>query len=211
MSQIILKCTRRFLIAGAFFLLVLLSCSVHSMAEQVLLTPPGLRSVKDPSLVVPADYLYPNKLIKLPVYRDASGKPAHGWSGKFIDTRRFVSNESAWIFFRDSDMQQSVVVERENANWPFRFWPVGTTMVVESYKGNALQKKNSELTEIAVMSKTNRIGGSASRIFYPVNWTYARFNPDGSPAITSAKVRDCHQCHSIAFHFTGDLIFTRFK
>jgi len=33
--------------------------------------------------------------------------------------------------------------------------------------------------------------------------------PSGSAFITPAKVRDCNQCHSIAFHLTGDLIFTQ--
>ena len=83
-------------------------------------------------------------------------------------------------------------------------------MVIESYKGNAFHKKNEALMEIAVMSKIIEDRDSSAQAFYTVNWTYARFNPDRSPSITSAKVRECHQCHSIAFHLTGDLIFTQF-
>jgi hypothetical protein len=181
------------------------------MEEQIQLTPPGLRPVKYPSIVIPADYRYPNKLINFPAYRDASGKPADGWSDKFVDTRRFVSNQSAWIYFRNSDLRQSVVMEREDAKRSFRFWPMGTTMVIESYKGNAFQKKDDALIEIAVMSKIKGDKNTSNPAFYPANWIYARFNPDGSLAITSAKVRECHQCHSIAFHFTGDSIFTHFK
>jgi hypothetical protein len=41
-----------------------------------------------------------NQPIKLPAYHDTSGNPASGWSVKFIDTRRFASDQSAWIFFR---------------------------------------------------------------------------------------------------------------
>jgi hypothetical protein len=201
---------RKFLISGAFFFLALLTISVYSMEAQILLTPPGLRPVKDPSLVIPAGYRYPNQLIKLPAYRDASGNPADGWSGRFVDTRRFVSNQSAWIYLRDSDLQQSVSMKRDAGNRSFRFWPAGTTMVIESYQGNAFHKKREALIEIDVISKIKGDDEFSAQVFYPVNWTYARFNPDGSASITSAKVRECHQCHSIAFHLTGDLVFTHF-
>ena len=83
-------------------------------------------------------------------------------------------------------------------------------MVIEIYKGNAGQKENDKLIEIAAMSKIKAAGNSFLNAFYPVNWTYTRFDPDGNPSVTSEKVRECHQCHSIAFHLTGDLIFTRF-
>jgi hypothetical protein len=198
-------------LSGAFFFLVLMAVSIPLLAEEIFLTPPGLRPVKDPTLVIPADHRYPNKLIKLPAYRDAGGEPADGWSAKFVATRRFVSNQSAWIYFRRSDLQQSVSIEREEAIRSLRFWPVGTTMVIESYQGNAFHKKKAALIEIAVISKIKTDRDSSVKAFFPVNWTYARFNPDGSPSITSAKISECHECHSIAFHFTGDLIFTHFE
>lgn len=210
MNQLNQNRIRKLSIPGAFFFWALLTFSVYSMEAQVLLTPPGLRPVKDPVLVIPAGYRYPNQPITLPAYRDVSGKPAGGWSDKFVDTRRFASDQSAWIYFRNSDLQQSVSVEREGANRSLHFWPVGTTMVIESYKGNAFHKKNDALMEIAVMSKIMEDSDSSAQAFYPVNWTYARFNPDRSPSINSVKVRECHQCHSIAFHLTGDLIFTQF-
>ena len=87
----------------------------------------------------------------------------------------------------------------------------GTTLVIESYKGNAFQRRKDKLIEIDVMVKIKEDRNSSFQAFYPVNWTYARFKPDGNPSITSAKVRECHQCHSIAFHLTGDLVFTHFK
>ena len=180
------------------------------MAAENLLSPPGLRLIRDPSLVIPADFNYSNRLIKLPVYRDVSGNPARGWSAKFVDTRRFASDQSAWIYFRNSDLQRSVSKPKENDRETFRFWPVGTRIIIEIYKGNAFQKENGKLIEIAAMSKLKTDKSSFLKAFYPVNWAYARFDPDGTASITSAKVHDCHQCHSIAFHLTGDLIFTQF-
>ena len=83
-------------------------------------------------------------------------------------------------------------------------------MIIEIYEGNALQKENDKLIEIAAMLKIKADRNSFFKAFYPINWTYARFEADGNPSITSAKERDCHQCHSIAFHLTGDLIFSQF-
>ena len=172
--------------------------------------PPGLRPVKDPSLVIPAGYQYRNQLVKLPAYRDASGKPAYGWSNKFVDTRRFVSNQSAWIYFRTQDLKQSIATQNDAEPGAFRIWPVGTTLVIESYQGTANQIAKDKLTEIDVMVKIKGRSDSSAQAFFPASWVYTRFKPDGSPATTSAKVRECHQCHRIAFHLTGDLIFTHF-
>ena len=201
---------RKILIPGAFFFLASIAVSVLSMESEILLSPPGLRLIRDPSLVIPADFHYANRLIKLPAYRDPSGNPTSGWAVKFVETRRFASDQSAWIFFRNSDLQQSVSKRKEGNREAFRFWPVGTTIVIETYKGDAFQKENDKLIEIAAMSKIKADGNSFFKAFYPVNWTYTRFNRDGNPSITSANVRECHQCHSIAFHLTGDLIFTQF-
>ena len=201
---------RKLLIPGAFFFLALMAVSINSLAEDVFLTPPGLRPVKDPSLVIPTDHRYPNKLIKLPAYRDGAGNPANGWSAKYVNTRRFVSNQSAWVYFRNSDLQRSVSTGKDADKGAFRFWPVGTTLVVESYQRNALKRKNDKLIKIDAMAKIKEGRDSSTQAFYPVKWTYTRFKPDGSQSTTSAKVRECHQCHSIAFHLTGDLVFTNF-
>ena len=201
---------RKIFTPGAFFFIVSVAVSIHSMEPEVLLSPPGLRLIKDPSLVIPAEYQYSNQLVILPVYRDISGNPADGWSSKFVDTRRFASDQSARIFFRYSDLRKSVSKPNEGGQGAFRFWPVGTTLVIEIYKGNANQKEKAKLIEIAAMSKLNAAANSFLKAFYPVNWTYTRFDPDGNPSVTAAKVRECHQCHSIAFHLTGDLIYTEF-
>jgi hypothetical protein len=210
MIDLISKCIRKLILPGAFFFLASIAVSIHSIAAELLLSPPGLRLIKDPSIVIAADFNYPNRLLPLPAYRNPSGKPARGWSAKFVETRRFASNHSAWIYFRNSDLRRSVSQQLEGKQDAFRFWPVGTTKIIEIYKGNALQKENDKLIEISAMSKVESERTSYLKAFYPVNWTYARFNSDGNPATTAAKVRECHQCHSIAFHLTGDLIFTRF-
>ena len=199
-----------FFLPGAVILTVLTAVLSPCGAGDIFLSPPGLRPLKDPAMVIPADYRYPNALIRLPTYRDANGKPADGWSNKFIPTRRFVSNQSAWIYFRISDFKRSVSAGKSTDKSAFRFWPVGTTVIIESYLGNARHMNGDDLVEIAVMSKTKGDRYPPTKAFYPVNWNYARFNPDGSSSITSAKIRECHQCHSIAFHLTGDLIFTNF-
>ena len=204
------KCIRRLILPGAFFLLAWIAVSIHSIAAEIFLSPPGLRLIKDPSIVIPADFNYSNRLLPLPTYCNPSGRPADGWSAKFVETRRFASDRSAWIFFRDSDLLRSESRRIEGKPDAFRFWPVGTTMIIEIYKGNALQKENAKLIEIAVMSKVKAERRSSFKAFFPANWVYARFNSDGNPTTTGATVRDCHQCHSIAFHLTGDLIFTQF-
>jgi hypothetical protein len=201
---------RKLFIPGAFFFLALMAIAFHSLAGEILLTPPGLRPVKEPSLVIPAGYHYRNKLVNLPAYRDASGKPADGWSKTFVDTRRFASNHSAWIYFRKTDLKHSVEIRDGAENEAFRIWPLGTTLVVESYRGTANHRADDKLIEIDVMVKIDAGGDSSRQAFYPVNWVYTRFTPNGSTEITSAKVRECHQCHSIAFHLTGDLVFTSF-
>lgn len=210
MSKPSLNRIRKLFIPSAFFLGVAIAITMHSMAAELLLTPPGLRPIKDPSLVIPAAYQYPNRWVDLPDYRDGFGNPSTGWSKKFVPTRRFSSDQSAWIFYRLSDLNKREPRDGEGAKHPFRFWPTGTTVVIESYKGNALRNKPNQLIEIDVMLKIETQISSSLQAFYPVNWTYARFNPEGTPSLSTEKVRQCHQCHGIAFHLTGDLIFTQF-
>jgi hypothetical protein len=201
---------RIILIPGAIICMVLAVLSIPYGAEDIFLSPPGLRPLKDPALVIPADYRYPNASIRLPAYRDAGGNPTDGWSGKYVSTRRFVSNQSAWIYYRNSDLHQSAVNGNSTDKDVFRFWPVGAIIVIESYKGNAFQATKDQLVEIDVMVKVTGGKEASRQAFHPVNWTYARFKPDGSFSATPARIRECHQCHSIAFHLTGDLIFTNF-
>jgi hypothetical protein len=202
-------CTRILFFAGAFLFFVLLVASLHSTETEVRLSPPGLRPISRPTLVIPAGYSYPNRAISLPDYCDESGNPAAGWSAKYIDTRRFASDQSGWVYFRNSDLKHLVMRETAGFGSALRIWPIGSTLIIEIFKGHASLRKNAHPIEIAVMSKLEADPKAVGQGFYTANWSYARFKPAGSPFITPSKVHECHQCHSIAFHLTGDLIFTK--
>ena len=181
----------------------------NSIMQEVLLRPPGLRLTKDPSIVIPTDQYYPNQSPNLPKYRNAFGKPAQGWASETVETRRFSSDQSALIYYRVSDLANSHAMIASNASKTLRIWPVGTIIIMESYKGNVNMLNGEKLIAIDAMKKMNDPKGS-SWAFFPVNWSYARFSPQGKPSNTSQKIKECHQCHSIAFHITGDLVFTLF-
>lgn len=200
---------RKIIIPGVFLFWASIAGPGGPVETENLLTPPGLRPVKDPSIVIPTDYHYPNRPFQLPAFRDAAGNTAPGWSALFVETRRFASNQSAWIYYRNSDLKDSISLLNEKGLSRYRFWPPDTTLIIEMYKGNALLKKNRHLIKIAAMSKTGREKQITSKAFHPVTWSYASFDPNGTLSMTPAKARKCHQCHSIAFHLTGDLIFSR--
>ena len=92
-----------------------------------------------------------------------------------------------------------------------RIWPVGTTLILEGYKGDASHPADADLFEIEVMTKLDSPGSAAAELFYPIDWSYARYTPDGTWSLSGEKLNECHQCHSIAFRLTGDLIFTLFR
>ena len=183
----------------------------HSTDSDWLLKPPGLRPLKAPATVIPATHQYVNRKLELPAYRSAAGTPLKGWSRKFIKTRRFSSDQSAWIFYRQSDLRQTKVVENTGMPASLRIWPVGATLILEGYKGDALRSGNAKLVEIELMTKRAPASGSVSDPFFAVDWNYARFTPDGAWSLSPQKLIECHQCHSIAFQLTGDLVFTQFR
>jgi hypothetical protein len=175
-----------------------------------LLKPPGLRPVGDPTIVVPATHHYLNRKLELTQYRNASGTPLQGWSRAFIKTRRFSSNQSAWVFYRQSDLIRTKVVKNTGMPASLRIWPVGATLILEGYKGDASRPGDAKLMEIEVMTKRAPASKSASETFFPVDWNYARYTPDGTWSLSRQKLIECHQCHGIAFRLTGDLVFTQF-
>jgi len=190
---------------------LLFTTAVLCFADTTLmLKPPGLRPVKEPSSVVPAEYRYANRRLSLPHYRDVQGNPAHGWSQKYVATRRFNSDQSAWVYYRRQDLQRSLTLSDEGDGRESCIWPGGTTIVIESYQGNAVSRQDKHLIEIAVISKADTNSAAMGKAFLPVEWSYGRFTSAAQPAIDATKVRECHQCHAIAFHLTGDLVFTRF-
>ena len=71
-------------LSGTFLFLASIAFSIHSEESEIYLSPPGMRLIKEPSLVIPADHNYANRSMPLPVYRDSSGNPATGWSDKYI-------------------------------------------------------------------------------------------------------------------------------
>lgn len=176
----------------------------------IYLKAPGLRLKKDPTVVIPAKDAYANRPFPLPRYRDAAGAPAEGWSRKFIATRRFSSNQSAWIYYRRQDLRRSVLLDDGRQGKGLCIWPGGSLIVIESYAGGGPEEQAQAPVEIDVLSKAVQNTAPYGKAFLAAEWSYARFTPRGVRAISGARVRDCHQCHGIAFQLTGDLVFTRF-
>jgi hypothetical protein len=190
-----------------------LLAAVLAVARQdpINLKPPGLRLKKDPSVVLPAPYFYANRTLSLPAYRDASGGPAVGWSRKFIATRRFNSNQSAWIYYRRQDLRHSVIRDDGRQGMGLCIWPGGSLLVIETYAGGSPGDQAQAPVHIDVLSKAEQNTASFGKAFLAAEWSYARFTSRGArDGIGDAKVRECHQCHGIAFQLTGDLVFTRF-
>lgn len=190
--------------------ILLVALGTYSADTEWLLKPPGLRPLSEPATIIPATHRYINPKLELPQYRSASGTPREGWSKKFIKTRRFASDQSAWIFYRPSDLKRTKVVNNAGVPDSLRIWPVGATLILEGYKGDASRVVDAKLIDIEVMTKLAPAPTSATETFFPVDWSYARYTPDGTWSLSRQKLKDCHQCHSIAFQLTGDLIFTPF-
>ncbi len=176
----------------------------------VFLRPPGFRLVEDPSIVIPTVHQYLNQNLELPNYRDSAGKPEKGWTVEVIGTRRFSSSQSARLYFRMADLVRSTVFEKRDVPWDMRIWPSGTILILEAYDGDGSVVPTAKPVEIVAMSKMGTTEAGSSSVFYPVDWSYARFTPQGEPSLLPDDVQECHRCHSIAFHLTGDLIFTQF-
>lgn len=189
---------------------VLSAIGGHSADLDQLLQPPGLRAKSDPATVIPATYHYLNQRRSLPQYRSASGIPLQGWSRTFIKTRRFSSDQSAWVYYRQSDLRQTKVIEDAGLPALLRIWPVGSTLILEGYKGDASRIIDAKLIEIEVMTKMDFAPISPTDPFFPIDWNYARYTPEGNWSLSRRRLIECHQCHSIAFRLTGDLIFTEF-
>ena len=197
-----------FVLRCAFLLIFAVSC--HFKDSPVYLTPPGLRYVKDPSVVIPAADRYVNHSPKLPLYKDASGNLANGWTMRYVNTRRFSSDKSAWVYCRISDLALSQTMISSKGSLSFRIWPVNTTLVLESYRGDAAPIYKAKLVEVVVMKKIDDKPRDWATLFYPVKWSYARYTPQGELFLTPGKVAECHRCHTIAFELTGDLVFSLF-
>jgi hypothetical protein len=201
---------RHYFYLGLILMGILLAAvGSYSSDADWLLTPPGLRPLQSPATIIPANHQYLNHKFELPSYRSATGTPLKGWARTFIKTRRFSSDQSAWIFFRLSDLKQTKVIKNTGMPALLRIWPVGATIILEGYKGDALHPGNAKLVEIELMTKRAPASGSETDPFFAVDWNYARFTPEGTWSLSPQKLIECHQCHSIAFQLTGDLVFTQ--
>ncbi len=204
------KATHCFFIVLTLTGILLAEVASQSADSSAFLKPPGLRLVKDPSVVIPDAHHYLNRKLQLPRYRGASGAPLKGWWRELIKTRRFSSDQSAWVYYRRSDLKKALVIKTSGLPGSMRIWPAGATLILEGYKGDVGRFDDQRLLEIEVMTKMDSGSSAAGDTYFPVNWSYARFNPQGARALSTEKLNECHQCHSIAFRLTGDLIFTAF-
>jgi hypothetical protein len=204
------KTTNYFCIILTLAGILLAAIGGNSTDADTFLKPPGLRLISDPATVIPATRHYLNRKLTLPRYRSASRTPLEGWSREFIKTRRFSSDQSAWIYYRQSDLMRTKVIKNSGLPEAMRIWPVGTILILEGYKGDASHPA-ADLLEIEAMTKLDSSGLAAAESFFPVDWSYARYSPDGAWSLSGEKLNECHQCHSIAFRLTGDLIFTLFR
>ncbi|MGD8881696.1 MAG: cytochrome P460 family protein [Desulfobacterales bacterium] len=191
--------------------ILLMAIGVNFADSDMLLKPPGLRLISEPTTVIPATYHYVNQKRELPRYRNASGTLLKGWSRQFIKTRRFSSDQSAWVYYRQSDLKRTKVIKTAGLPDTMRIWPVGTILILEGYKGDASHPADSDLLEIEIMTKLDSGGLANAEKFFPVDWSYTRYTPDGTWSLSGEKLNECHQCHSIAFRLTGDLVFTPFR
>jgi hypothetical protein len=161
-------------------------------------------------VVIPATYSYANRRLSLPHYRDIAGEPARGWSRKTIATRRFNSNQSAWIYYRRKDLRNCVTLKDGRHDGGLCIWPGGSIIVIESYQADVSDGQVQPPIEIAVISKADQNTPSHGNAFFAAEWSYARFTSSGARSISGTRVRECHQCHAIAYQLTGDSVFTRF-
>ncbi|MEJ2639537.1 MAG: cytochrome P460 family protein [Desulfosarcinaceae bacterium] len=194
-------------LAGA----LLLASTLPAAREGTIpLTAPGLRLKKEPLVVISAAHAYANRSFSLPRYRNAAGNPAKGWSRKYIATRRFSSDQSAWIYYRRKDLHHCVRLPSGGPAGPLCIWPGGSVIVIESYAANTPEGPGQPPLDIDVISKSRQNTPPYDKAFFAAEWSYARFTAQGDRSISDAKVAECHQCHAIAFQLTGDSVFTRF-
>jgi hypothetical protein len=205
------KAIHHFYVGLTLMGIILAAMGSYSADSDTLLQPPGLRPISDPATVIPATHHYLNRKRALPRYRSASGTPLKGWSREFVKTRRFSSDQSAWIYYRQSDLKRTQVIKTAALPEAMRIWPPGATLILEGYKGDAAHPADADLLEIEVMTKLDSSGLADTEKFFAVDWSYARYTPDRTWSLSGEKLNECHQCHSIAFRLTGDLIFTLFR
>ena len=134
--------------------------------------------------------------------------------GQELKAGQIKSTEANVGKLQEVEAQVDEAVQKvKNAGMPdtLRIWPVGSTLILEGYKGDASRAVDAKPLEIEVITKLAPAPIFATETFFPVDWSYARYTPDGTWSLSGEKLIECHQCHSIAFQLTGDLVFTPFR
>lgn len=195
----------------------LAQCSIQQKKERPadeLLPAVGFRLVDSPQEIVPWRYYYLNRVFSTPSYRTPQGTPLPGWRFRVIATRRFFTDQSARIYYRIEDVQQSHLFPSTNQGGTamMRIWPVGATLVLETFSGKGAFM--SDATPVFV-DCIRKFRPNASH--FPVDtlfagdWCYQRFSGEGKARPMPSGASACHQCHGTALRLTGDLVFTLFS
>jgi hypothetical protein len=199
------------ILVGLLLLMGTLAPAGSPRQMTVYLQPPGLRLVQDPLEILPSFYRYSNQSLVLPSYTDSQRKPKPGWAREIIKTRSFASHQSARLYYRTADLDRSIVFQTAGPLAKMRVWPEGALLILEVYDGDGSLMDGARPVEIAAMAKSGGHRKGSSSVIYSMDWSYGLFGPKGEPCLLPEKVEECHQCHSIAFHLTGDLIFSQFS
>jgi len=93
-----------------------------------------------------------------------------------------------------------------------RIWPVGATLVLETFSGRGAFMSNATPVFVDTIRKFQ-----PDEDHFPVDtlfagdWSYQRFSGDGKARAMPGGASACHQCHGTALPLTGDLVFTLFS
>ncbi len=205
------------LVLCLLFLLLLSSCGTPELIKE---SPDEILQVTNfwlratPQELAHWQYQYVNRSFAMPSYRTPQGDPLPGWRYRVVTTRRFFTDQSARIYFRIKDLHRSRIFPSTSpaATEAMRIWPVGATLVLETFSGRG-----------AFMSDATPVFVDCIRKFQPDashfpmdtlfagDWCYQRFSADGKARPMPAGASACHQCHGTALRLTGDLVFTVFS
>ncbi len=209
---------RPILIVLAICLILLIpflaQCTIQQKKERPadeMLLAVGFRLLDSPQEIVPWRYYYVNRVFSAPSYRTPQGTPLPGWRFRVIATRRFFTDQSARIYYRIEDVQQSHLFSSTNQGGAamIRIWPVGATLVLETFSGRGAFMSDATPVFVDCIHKFQPDASHfAVDTLFTGDWCYQRFSADGKARPMPAGASACHQCHGTALRLTGDLVFT---
>ena len=192
----------------------LAQCNVQQKNErpaEELLPAVGFRLLGSPQEIVPWQYYYLNRVFSAPSYRTPQGTPLPGWRLRIIATRRFFTDQSARVYYRIEDVQQSHLFSSTYQGGPaiMRIWPLGATLVLETFSGRGAFMLDATPVFVDCIRKFQpNAGHFPVDTLFAGDWCYQRLSADGKPYPVPAGASACHQCHGTALRLTGDLVFT---